>query len=62
MPLDFLFAAKAIGTPVAEFLLKHFLGELAAGEGKGLIEIAAKAAEDGATQNEARLRIRGPWP
>ena len=57
MPLDFLFAAKAIGTPVAEFLLKHFLGELAAGEGKGLIEIAAKAAEDGATQNEARLRF-----
>ena len=24
MPLDFIFAAKAIGTPIAEFLLKHF--------------------------------------
>jgi Leucine-rich repeat (LRR) protein len=57
MPLDFLFAAKAIGTPIAEFLLKHFLGEPAAAAGKGLIAIAGKAIEDGATQYEAKLRF-----
>jgi NACHT N-terminal Helical domain 1 len=57
MPLDFFFATKAIGTSLAELLLKHFLGEPAAAAGKGLIEIAAKAIEDGATQDEARLRF-----
>src|ERR1700758_2425548 len=34
MPLDFVFAAKAIGSPIAEFLLKHFLGEGAEAAGK----------------------------
>jgi Leucine-rich repeat (LRR) protein len=57
MPLDFLVAAKAIGSPIAEFLLKHFLGEGAAAAGKGLIEIAGKVIEDGATQYEAKIRF-----
>ena len=55
--IGLLFSAKAIGTPIAELLLKRFVGEPAAAAGKGLIEIAAKAIEDGATQYEATLRF-----
>jgi hypothetical protein len=57
MPLDFLLAAKALVAPISEFLLKRYVGEAGAAAGKGLIEIAGKVAEDGATQHEAKLRF-----
>ena len=57
MPLDFLFATKVIGPPIAEFLLKRFVGETTAAAGKGLVEIAATAVSDGATQYEAKIRF-----
>ncbi len=53
----FLICNEGGSAPIAEFLLKHFVGESAANAGKGLVEIAATVVSDGSTQVEATLRF-----
>jgi hypothetical protein len=46
MSLGFAVAAAKIGTPIARFLLKNYLGEAAAAAGAGLVDIAAQRISD----------------
>jgi NACHT N-terminal Helical domain 1/NACHT domain len=57
MPLTFATAAATIGTPIAEFLLKRFLGEFGAAAGKGLLDIAATAIADEADRRTAKRQF-----
>jgi len=53
MSLGFAVAATKLGVPIAEFLLKCYIGEGAAASGKGLIDIAASRISDAESQRLA---------
>jgi hypothetical protein len=56
MSLGFAVAAAKIGVPITKFLLKHYLGEAAAGTSSGLLDIAAgKIADEESQRAAARL-------
>jgi hypothetical protein len=53
MSLGFAVAATKLGAPIAEFLLKRYVGEGAGASGKGLIDIAASRISDEESQRSA---------
>jgi hypothetical protein len=53
MGLGFAVAAAKLGAPIADFLLKRYVGEGAAASGKGLIDIAATRINDEESQRLA---------
>jgi hypothetical protein len=53
MSLGFAVAATKLGAPIAEFLLKRYIGEGAGASGRGLIDIAASRISDAESQRLA---------
>jgi hypothetical protein len=53
MSLGFAAVVAKLGPPIAEFLLKHYISEVAAASGKGLLDIAAGRITDEENQRVA---------